>query len=239
LQTTYGVRKESRMDFNTGTGGTGSSGEPPPRSGGPSPGPSRSAAAIEFNLQDPVQSFIATVQAVVLRPVDFFRGILRQGDFLNPLIFALICALVSAILGGIIGFLFSIGATDQGVIGAFAWFIFAIIRGIISVAIGLFILAGIWHLLVMLFVRPNNAGYEATFRVAAYSTVVYLVSWIPVIGWILSLYGIYLGIVGIREVHGTTTGKAALVVLIPIVVIGGLLLLIFGAVLIAVLAGTR
>jgi hypothetical protein len=155
------------------------------------------------------------------------------------LIFALICALVSAILGGIIGFLFSIGATDQGVIGAFAWFIFAIIRGIISVAIGLFILAGIWHLLVMLFVRPNNAGYEATFRVAAYSTVVYLVSWIPVIGWILSLYGIYLGIVGIREVHGTTTGKAALVVLIPIVVIGGLLLLIFGAVLIAVLAGTR
>jgi hypothetical protein len=31
----------------------------------------------------------------------------------------------------------------------------------------------------------------------------------------LALYGLYLAVVGIREVHGTTTGKAALVVLIP------------------------
>lgn len=227
------------MDFNTGSGGTGSSGGPPPGSGRPSPGPSGSAAAVEFRYTDPVQSFIATVQAVVLRPAEFFRGILRRGDFLNPLIFALICVLVSAVLGGIIGFLFSIGVADQGVIGAFFGFIFSIIRSLIGVAIVLFIGAGIWHLLVVLFVKPTNSGYEATFRVAAYSAVVYLVSWIPVIGWILSLYGIYLGIVGIREVHGTTTGKAALVVLIPIVVIGGLLLLIFGAVLLAVFAGTR
>jgi hypothetical protein len=224
------------MDFNTGTGGTGSSGEPPPQGSG---GPSRSAAAVEFNYQDPVQSFIATVQAVVLRPAEFFRGILRQGDFLNPLMFALICVLVSSILGGIIGFFFNIGFADQGVIGAFFRFIFSIIQALIGVTIGLFIGAGIWHLLVMLIVKPTHAGYEATFRVAAYSAVIYLVSWIPVIGWLLSLYGIYLGIVGIREVHGTTTGKAALVVLIPIVVIGGLALLIFGAVLLAVFAGTR
>src|SRR5215217_1765159 len=56
--------------------------------------------------------------------------------------------------------------------------------------------------------RCNNTGYEATFRVAAYSSVVYLVSWIPVLGWIVgAIYGIYLGVVGIRAVHGTTTGR--------------------------------
>ncbi|MFL5991543.1 MAG: hypothetical protein ACJ73W_06055, partial [Rubrobacteraceae bacterium] len=112
------------MDFNTGTGGTGSSGEPPPRSGGPSPGPSRSAAAIEFNLQDPVQSFIATVQAVVLRPVDFFRGILRQGDLINPLIFAIICYEVAAVLSGLLR-LVSIGATNQNFGGLLAAIIVA------------------------------------------------------------------------------------------------------------------
>jgi hypothetical protein len=209
------------MDFNTGTGGTGSSGEPPPRSGGPSPGASRSAAAIEFNYQDPVQSFIAAVQAVVLRPVDFFRGILRQGDLINPLIFAIICYEATAVLGGIIALAFG----NQG----FGGFIVSIILAPIGAAIALFIGAGITHLLVMLIVGSRNSGYEATFRVAAYSSVVNLVSWIPFIGWLLSLYAIYLAIVGIREVHTTTTGKAALVVLIPVAVAFLLVILVLGA----------
>jgi hypothetical protein len=83
----------------------------------------------------------------------------------------------------------------------------------------LFIGAGILHLLVMVIVGSRNSGYEATFRVGAYTAVTSLVSWIPFIGWIASLYGIYLAIVGIREVHTTTTGKAALVVLIPVAVL--------------------
>ena len=62
-----------------------------------------------------------------------------------------------------------------------------------------------------------------------------LVSWIPFIGAILSLYGIYLAIVGIREVHNTTTGKAALVVLIPAVVL--LIVLLLVAVIGAVIFG--
>jgi hypothetical protein len=201
------------MDFNTGTGGTGGTGGSPPEPGGPSPRASGSAAATEFRYTDPVQTFIATVQAVVLRPVDFFRGILRQGDFINPLIFAIICYEVAAILGGLLS-LVGIGA-DQG----FGGFIGSIILAPILAAIGLFIFSGILHLLVMLIVGSRNGGFEATFRVIAYSAVTSLVSWIPFIGWILSLYGIYLGIVGIREVHNTTTGKAALVVLIPAAVV--------------------
>jgi hypothetical protein len=209
------------MDFNTGTGGTGSSGEPPPGSRGPSPGPSSSAAAVEFRYTDPVQTFIATVQAVVLRPVEFFRGILRQGDLINPLIFAIICYEVSAILGGLLR-LVGIGATNQN----FGGFLASIILAPILAAIGLFIGAGILHLLVMLIVGSRNSGFEATFRVVAYSAVTSLVSWIPFIGGILSLYGIYLAIVGIREVHNTTTGKAALVVLIPAAVALFILLLL-------------
>jgi hypothetical protein len=211
------------MDFNTGTGGTGSSGGPPPESGGPSPGPSGSAAGQEFRYTDPVQTFIATVQTVVPRPVEFFRGILRQGDFINPIIFAIICYEVSVILGGLLR-LVGIGA-DQG----FGGFIGSVILGPILAVIGLFIGAGIIHLLVMLIVGSRNGGFEATFRVLAYSSVTSLVSWIPFIGWIASLYGIYLGIVGIREMHNTTTGKAALVVLIPAAVVLLLVLLLVGA----------
>jgi len=218
------------MDFNTGTGGTGGSGGSPPEPGGPSPGASGSAAAVEFRYTDPVQTFIATVQAVVLRPVDFFRGILRQGDLINPLIFAIICYEVAAVLGGLLS-LIGLGA-DQG----FGSFIGSIILAPIFAAIGLFIGAGILHLLVMLIIGSRNAGFEATFRVVAYSAVTSLVSWIPFIGAILSLYGIYLGIVGIREMHNTTTGKAALVVLIPAAVVL-LILLLLAAVIGAVIFG--
>src|SRR4051812_19589345 len=195
------------MDFNTGTGGSGDSGRgSPPGSSGPPPQASRSAAAVEFRYTDPVQTFIASVQAVVLRPVDFFRGILRQGDLINPLIFAIICYEVSAILGGLLSL---VGFSGSRGFGAF---ITSIILAPIFAAIGLFIGAGILHLLVMVIVGSRNSGFEATFRVVAYAAVTSLVSWIPFIGAILSLYGIYLGIVGIREVHNTTTGKAALVV---------------------------
>jgi hypothetical protein len=55
--------------------------------------------------------------------------------------------------------------------------------------------------------------------VAAYTQVTSLVNWIPILGPLLALYGLYLSILGIREVHGTTTGKAALVVLIPFAVV--------------------
>ncbi len=200
------------MDFNTGTGGTGGAGGSPREPGGaPPPRTSGVAAGAEFNYQDPVQSFISTVQRVVLQPADFYRGILRRGDFLNPLIFAIICYEVSAILGGLIALAFG----NRG----FGGFIGNIILAPIGAAIGLFIGAGILQLLVMVIVGSRNSGYEATFRVAAYTSVVNLVSWIPFIGWIASLYGIYLAIVGIREVHTTTTGKAALVVLIPVAVL--------------------
>jgi hypothetical protein len=156
--------------------------------------------------------------------VEFFRGILRQGDLINPLIFALICYEVSAILGGLLR-LVGIGATNQG----FGSFLVSIILAPIFAAIGLFIGAGILHLLVMLIVGSRNSGFEATLRVVAYSAVTSLVSWIPYIGGLLSLYGIYLGIVGIREMHNTSTGKAALVVLIPAAVVLLLVFFVVGA----------
>ncbi len=208
------------MDFNTGTGGTQGPGDSPSGPSSPPPRTSGVADGGEFNYQDPVQSFIGTVQRVVLQPVDFFRGIQRQGDFINPLIFAIICYEIFTILSGIFA-LAGVGGQK-----GFGSFIVSLVLAPIGAVIGLFIGAGILHLLVMLIVGSGNSGFEATFRVGAYAAVTSLVSWIPFIGWIASLYGIYLAIVGVREVHATTTGKAALVVLIPAAVIFLLILII-------------
>jgi|SRR5215203_765513 len=186
----------------------------------------------DYDLSNPVESFVDTVRRVVLQPVGFFAGLPRSGSLLNPLVFALICTEISVILGGILGL---VGVREGFVAGYgfqvpenqdFGEFIGSVIFAPIGSAISVFVIAGIAHLLVMLIVGATNSGFGATFRVASYAAVTSLVSWIPIIGGLLGLYGIYLAVVGIREMHQTTTGKAVIVVLFPVILI--LLLALLG-----------
>jgi hypothetical protein len=85
------------------------------------------------------------------------------------------------------------------------------------VLLGLYIGAAIYQFLVGIFVGGENAGFDATLRVYAYTSAAGLLSWIPVVGYLASLYGFFLTFVGIREVHGTTIGRALGVVLVPLV----------------------
>jgi hypothetical protein len=190
-------------------------------------GMGRSASGGEFDLSNPVNSFVDVVRRVVLQPVRFFAGLPRSGTLLNPLVFALVCILISAILSGLLvlvgvqqnpGF----NPNPQNAIpstfaptSALASILFAPIGG----TIGLFVAAAIQQLLVRLIVGENNSGFASTFRVASYTQVTGLVNWVPIVGPLVALYGLYLSILGIREVHGTTMGKAALVVLIPFAVV--------------------
>lgn len=184
----------------------------------------------DYTLSNPINSFVDVVRRLVFQPVAFFAELPRQGNFVNPLVFALICYEISAILGGLLGL--AGGDPNRG-LGAF---VVSIIAAPIGGVIGLVILSGILHLLVRLIIGARNSGFEATFRVAYYTTVANLVSWIPIIGTLVAVvYAIYLAIVGIREMHEATTGKAALIVLIPvavIVVVALVGLLVVGAVLV-------
>ncbi len=191
----------------------------------------RSTSGGDYDLSNPVESFADTVRRVVLQPVGFFAELPRSGSLLNPLIFALICTEISAILGGIL----RLAGVGEGFVAGYGFqvpenqdfgeFIGSVIFAPIGGVIGVFVVAGIAHLLVRLVVGATNSGFGATFRVASYTEVTSLVSWIPIIGWLLSLYGIYLSVVGIREMHETTTGKAVLVILIPLIVVVVLALL--------------
>jgi hypothetical protein len=220
------------MDFNTG-GRRPDDDQSRPLYGGEAGGPVRGPAGGpggEFNLSDPVNSFVSTVRSVVTNPVGFFAGIRKLGDFVSPLVFALICFEISAILGGLIGVIVDVAA-DRNVGGSVSGFIFSLILTPIFGAIFLFVWAAIVHLLVSLIVRPISTGFETTFRAVSYSSVPALISWIPLIGGLVSfVYSIVLNVLAIRETHGTTTGKAALAVLIPVVVLVFLAILLAAAI---------
>jgi hypothetical protein len=184
----------------------------------------------DYDLSNPVGSFADVVRRVVAKPTEFFAGMPRRGNYVPPLVFALICIEVSTILGGLLRLAWGTeamgGLRYQGVGYNLGSFVADVILSPIGAAIGLFVFAAIAHLLVMLFVGSGNSGYEATFRVVCYVSVTSLVNWIPLIGGLLALYGLYLAVVGIREAHQTTSGRAALVVLLPIGVIVLLVLIV-------------
>jgi len=233
--------EEIRVDFNTGSDGGSGAGGSSGGTGGPPPRVSGGATGGDFDYRQLVPSFVQTVREVIFNPVGFFRGVRREGDFLNPLLFAIICAVISGLLGGILGFLISL-ATGNGFGSSIGGLFGTLIITPIATAIGLFIGAAIYHLLVLLIIRPSHQGYEATFRVVAYASAIQLLAWlaaIPILGILVLLavvvYNVVLSVVGIREMHSTTTGRAAAVVLIPAVIFG-LLALIIGVAIVAILA---
>ena len=191
------------------------------------------ASGRDYDLSDPINSFADVVRRVVLQPTAFFAGLPRQGSFLNPLVFALICTEISVLLVGLLSFIDVPGGMnslfgasgDQG----FLAFLGGLVVAPIAAAVGIFLTALVTHLLVVLVVGSGHAGFGATFRIISYSSVTGLVGWIPFVGWIFSLYRLYLATVGIREMHATTTGKALLVVLLPAILILVLVLIVVGA----------
>jgi hypothetical protein len=187
----------------------------------------------DYNLYDPVNSFVDAVRRIVFQPTAFFAGLPRQGNLLNPLVFALICIEISVILVGLLTFVDVPGGItwlfgvreDQGFLAFLGGLVIAPLAG----TVGIFLTALVTHLLVVLVVGSGHSGFGSTFRIVAYSSVTGLVGWIPFVGWLASLYRLYLATVGIRETHATTTGRALLVVLLPAILILVLVLVLAGA----------
>lgn len=220
------------MEFDTGNrpdpagGSGGGTGYRPPGAS--------AAGGAEFDLSDPVASFIRTVRSLITAPAAFFRTMPKTGSLVNPLAFAIICSLIAALPAAVLVLLFGIisaasgdpSAATGGIVGVLVAAVFALIFIPIGTVVGLFIGSALFHLLVLAFVRPSHAGFGATLRVfayAAFANIFTFLTFIPLLGILVGLaigvYTVVLSIIGIREAHATTTGRAAVVILAPVLVL--------------------
>lgn len=69
-------------------------------------------------------------------------------------------------------------------------FVLGVILSPIYTAIGLFLTAGMYHLLVLSLVQPANAGFKATFRVVSYAPAIQLLGWIPIANLVALFYSL-------------------------------------------------
>jgi len=181
------------------------------------------------------KAFFGTIGDVLFHPSSFFSRMPADRGMIHPLIFALLMG----VLGGIFSLLYQFLAMNylgrifgtEGMGGFHVPMMIGWVIGLpILTVIGVFVGSAILHVCLMI-VRGNRKGFEATFRVVAYAMSTQIFGIIPILGGVIGgIWALIIEIIGTRDAHGISTGRAALAVFLPILV-----LLALGLVLAAVL----
>lgn len=226
-----------------------------PPAGGPPPGGQREQGTPWERREQLglVPALVETTGQVLLHPADFFRRMPVAGGLGAPILYALIVGYLGIVVQAVYQAVLHIGLGsalrgfgDRGALGGLgpvlqggAGLIFQIVLGPVLLLMGLFIGAGIYHLILMLMGQARE-GFEATVRVVSYGHAASVVMLLPFCGGLVAVvWWIVIGIVGLSEAHRIGRGSAAVAILAPIVLAccccGLGLLLTFGG--IAGLAG--
>lgn len=144
-----------------------------------------------------------TWKEVMQKPSDFFRRMQKTGGYADSLTFAVI----NFSLYGLLTVLYNRGMYIHASIAVLAALLMPIV-GIIFLLIGAVIL----HIIFKIF--GGTGTYKDTIKLISYSTAVIVLSWIPFVGLILGIYGIYLCIVGGTFINNFSMGKSAISVLL-------------------------
>jgi hypothetical protein len=182
-----------------------------------------------FDTSRPGRSFLEVARGVLVEPAAFFAGLggPRPGRLKGPLVFAIICGVVSSPLALLLEPFNPLTRGQPGVgssfsslygnnpVAAIALAVLIVVLLPLFLVLGVYIGAAIQHLFVFLFVRERR-GFWGTFPVVAYGgAAISLFSWIPILGYLASIYGIYVTTMGLREMHETSTTRALLAALFP------------------------
>lgn len=177
-----------------------------------------------------------TVKDVLFAPGRFFHRMPSQVGILQPLLFSL----VLGALGTLIVWLYSLVASSIQMLvpgglelsdSLDQFFLF--LCSPLLVTVGVFFQAALTHVM-MLMLGGNRLGFEATFRVVAYSEATSILLLVPICGSALALiWSLIVLIVGLYNIHETAPWKAVVAVLAPMLlcfaVIGGIGLLFAAA----------
>ncbi len=178
-----------------------------------------------------IGAFFKTTQEVLFSPTKFFKKAAMGKGYGSPFIFAMISGIIGSGVALLWQWLFLTGVVPPELLSVATYSVvltFAVISIPFMIALSIFIGSGITHLCLMM-VRGNRKGFEATFRAACYSYSASLFCIVPMIGnFVGGIYFFILAILGVREGHDISTGKAVLAVLLPFIVIAvlGILLAI-------------
>lgn len=226
---------------------------PPPLPAPPDNAPTPQALPWEDPGVGRVEGFFRTIGLFVTRPDEAFSR-MAPGGLGRPYVWALIMAWIELAAGMaywaasqsplmFMGFpelreALAEAAIGTGVMAAIGIGLFVLMP--VLLLIGLAIHAGILHLMLLI-VGEGRRGFATTVRVICYSHTADLANLIPLCGGLVALvWFVALQIIGISRAHECSYGKAALAVLLPILLCCSCLAItaaFFGAALYGALGG--
>jgi hypothetical protein len=176
-------------------------------------------------------AFLGTVRESSLRPTAFFRSLKPAGNAMDAALYGIGILLITSVVQVAWAFVITpipfLILAKQGIapevpaaLLAFTSWVRIFVAPIAAV-VTFFLLAGLFHggLIIL---GAARRPFETTFRAVCYSTGPLLLSLVPFCGEpVGKIWTLVLVIIGLKECHETTAGKAIVAVLLPVIVLGG------------------
>jgi len=190
----------------------------------PRAGDDRGVAGPAVGWEDPRGTFpsnlVATWRASLFEPAAFFRGLPYGASLARPVLYYLIISVTSAFFGlvwaSVSESLFpsmTFGSFEQ--VGPLVWFFFEPFAALIALGVGTLVL----HALALI-LAADPRGMGATLRVFCYARGPSVFTIVPILGPLVGfVWSAVLLVVGVREAHQTTGGRAAVIVVTPILAV--------------------
>ncbi len=220
---------------------------PPPITPGAPPPPIPPVTEPPLPWEQPGYPFLEalyeTAKLFVTVPTQAFRRMSITADLGRPLLYAILLGWIGVIAGqlysialrGVTANLLPFQSAEGLAMGT-GVSIAVMVLAPVFILLGIFIWSAIVHLFLMM-VGGANSGFGATVRVMSYATTAQLAQIVPLCGGIVGgVWAIVLEIIGLAQAHRTTTGKAAVAVLLPIAlccVCVAIIVALFGAAIMA------
>lgn len=164
-----------------------------------------------------------TIKDVLLAPGQFFHRMPSQVGLAQPLLFAVVLGLLATFfqwMYTLAGSSLQVFVKDDlaEVMKAPVFTFFNFIFSPILVAVGVFFQAGLTHLMLMI-LGGNRLGFEATFRVAAYSEATAVLLMVPGCGAFLALvWSLVVMVIGLYSIHEIEPWKAVVAIVLPTII---------------------
>jgi len=189
------------------------------------PPPARETPVCPF--EDPAlpfwERFLTTFRLTITNPREVFSR-LPEGDIERPLIYGLIVSTLGICFPQIWALMFKLplypmmGLPKERVAVEGFFHVGVILVSPILALVGLFLVSGIYHLMLMLF-GDAERGFTVTFRTVCYASSADLFTIVPLCGgFIAFIWGMVLTIMGAVMAHRTEPWRAILAYFLPVVV---------------------
>lgn len=176
---------------------------------------------------------------VMFNSASFFKSIDSEQQIPFPVLFGIIWGTIALLLNlpTVLAtqqayIRFFTGSMGSSVVMPFSSYLSVLIMAPFSLFILLFMLAGVYHIFVLLV--GGKGGFRATLKVVSYSTGAMVLEVIPYIGVPLFwFYSLYLYTVGFRELHKISTARGFVATILPVV----FLIFFFIAIIVLLIVG--